>query len=338
MADSSDSLSNFQLSALIILDSFFSVISLSFCLAMVILYLRKRILKNFFTKLFFFLMIAEAGYALGKLLSVLKFIDSQGFCLGHFLCALQGFLICSSELSSFLWIIYIAFSFLKLLKYHEIQENHKLQIVCLYLFPIIITAIFGGLNQLGSSNESQSIWCWIKINPGLHDNSLMFILYLLYLAFIVTNVIIYVKIDRFLNNLIKTHNQTLQILSQVTRYLKRTSLICVTLYSIAFINRVIQVSNLSNNSTVLFLLYTVHISLLNSKGSLFFLFCLEKKYREHILDFFLWRIRPADGLLDERNKTSLEDIEFNKATSNAEKITAGSDSYTKDTIRETINN
>lgn len=341
MADSSDQLSSFQISALIIWNTIFSGISLTFCISMIVLYLKNRVLKNFFTKLFFFLMISEAGYSLGKFISVFKFVDSESFCLGGILCALQGFLICSSELSSFLWIVYIAFSFLNLLKYHEIQENSKLRIVCLYLFPILVTAIFGIFSQLGSTNESQSIWCWIKINPGLSDNILMFILYLLYLAFIVTNIAIYVKIDRFLQNLIGKQITTPEILHQVTRYLKRTSLICIVLYSIAFANRVIQVSSLSNDSTFLFILYIIHIMLLNSKGSLFFLFCLEKKYRQHLSDFFFWRNSTRDSSLSEdKEKNCLEDCD---RMNNVEKATTGtatieSYSYTKGTLRETINN
>lgn len=285
-------------------------------------------------------MISEAGYSTGKLISLFKLIDKDNFEIGGFACEFQGFLIVSSELSSFLWIIYIAFSFLKLLKYHQIQTSHKLQIFCLYLFPILISAILGILSQLGSSNESQSIWCWIKIHPGLGDNTPMYILYMLYLAFIVTNVVIYFKIHQFLKHLAIVKGPTPTILSQVTRYLKRTSLICIVLYSIAFTNRIIQISSLSNENLVLFTIYAIHIPLLNSKGSLFFLFCLEKTYREHLTDFLFSKHNDRNSNTLEDNLQSCCDGEINKNNNAVLTTTATIESsiYKGATFRETINN
>lgn len=284
MEESSErDLSNYQITILVVINTIFSGVSLFFCTSMIVLYLRNRYLKNFFTNLFVYLMISEAVYSLGKFVSIFKLFSPDTLCFTKYGCFVQGFLICCCELSSFLWIIYIAFSLYRLLKYHR-TKNNNFWIVTFFGFPILVALALSFCDKIGAIDESKVVWCWIKIFSGFKQNFLMILIYSLYLAFIGINIYFYCMMNNFVNQI---KDKVSDNVSQVTRYLKRTSLIFIVCYVVAFSNRLIQCFDFPPKNIILFICYVLHIILMNSKGSLFFLFCLDKNYREHLTDLIL---------------------------------------------------
>jgi hypothetical protein len=321
-----------NLNILLILNTICSIINFSLCSLMIVLYYKHRKLRNSLTKMVLFIMIAEVIYSIGKFMSVVRiFLPDNDF--GEATCITQGFLVIIGQYSCFLWILYIGQSLFNLLINHDtdVCTNVRYKVIFFFGLPIIFSIILLLCHEIGSSPNSLVIWCWVRSKDS--DGTYNIMLIVMYGILIFFDLINLIQVFRLNYNLKKVCIKTEELsgaIQKVSRYVIRVPIICSICYSFGLTNRLIQL--FVSNEIFTFIMYLIHIPTLNLKGAMFFLFCLDREYRECVCDMIPF-LHKKETIQDEQISASEKSEETtNIHCGNVLLLSTRKNSFTKDTL------
>ena len=315
-------------------------ISFSLAVTMIVLYKKHRRLQNCFTKMFFYLMISEGLFSLGKLMSIAKLAGYRD----SFLCNLQANILIYSEIISFIWLVLISKKLYQLLVHHDIQSVHNIRksVVFSFLLPALpcIALQCTGEYTKGYFQPTfgrDIVWCYIKckkliddskVNPdGTTDDSnityniILVVFYAYYIFLIIVNIYYLCKLIFFIENWQKSVSESTGQNSSFTndsksvgtiRKLLWISIISILSYGYACVNRMLQTFG-NIHPTVSFWMYVVQIPLINMKGSFLYLTCLDDIFTE-----FLHKLVPCVF-----TRKRIDSLEANEETTSEETTNSG---------------
>ena len=288
-----------NLEILIIICIITSGLSLIFSSIMILLYVWYRRLKNYFTKIFLLVMLSEAIFSLGKLISIYKLVLLNQK-INELLCEIQGFIISFGEMNSIFWIVYLGISLKQLLMNHDFSNKINIRYFIIFSFTsfFLCNCLLFFFDQLGCDDNSKSVFCWIRIHTKNGDlEPVFFIMYGIYVLAIVFNIVITIQLKWFLNRISKidqlSKNTNIEL---VSNNLSSLAIYTSTCYSFAILSRLLQTFELDlpSHDIVKFIVYMLQIILVNLKGFWFFFFCLDKEYRMTLLNIVLCRSEIID--------------------------------------------